>query len=334
MPVFNGQEYLQEAIDSVLDQSFSDFEFIIIDDGSSDATIDILADYEKQDSRIVIRRFEQNQGISTSLNYGMYQARGQFIARMDADDISRVDRLEKQVEFLNMHSEIDVCGTWVELTGNSAGEIWRYPLSHDAICAGMIFANTLVHSTVMFRADSIKKYKISYDENTQYAQDYELWSRILPFVKFANLGIPLLKYRVYMQDDHGLKLEKQLETKSQVLHRLLSSLAVKFSQEEFDLHQQLGLHQYKDDEEFFLDSRIWLEKLLKANMERKLVLPPIFSKELGRYWTEVCIHSNASALVLVVNIMSSILPFYGSNGILKTLQFPRFMLRKIYNSIG
>ncbi|HAS7841575.1 TPA: glycosyltransferase family 2 protein, partial [Vibrio cholerae] len=127
MSVYNGEKYLGEAIDSILKQTFSDFEFIIINDGSTDKTLEIIKSYMKKDDRIVLVSRE-NKGLIVSLNEGLDLAKGQYIARMDADDISIKSRFEKQIEFLDSNPDIGVCGTWVEVFGeNIKSKKWKMP---------------------------------------------------------------------------------------------------------------------------------------------------------------------------------------------------------------
>jgi glycosyltransferase involved in cell wall biosynthesis len=135
MPVYNTEMYLKEAIDSILNQTFRDFEFIVINDGSTDSTSDIIESYS--DPRIIYLQNEKNLGVATSLNKGLSIAKGTYIARMDGDDVSRCDRLEKQVAFMDANPEIGVCGTWLETIGDR-NEVWSPPRNHDQIIVGML----------------------------------------------------------------------------------------------------------------------------------------------------------------------------------------------------
>jgi len=137
MPVYNGEVYLREAIDSILDQTLTDFEFLILNDGSSDHSVDIVRSYD--DPRIRLVENEANLGVVQTLNRGLDLANGTFIARMDCDDRSLRDRLARQVAFLDDHPEVGICGTWMEAIGARAGYIWRYPTDPERIRCSLLF---------------------------------------------------------------------------------------------------------------------------------------------------------------------------------------------------
>ena len=146
MPVYNGEKYLKEAIDSILNQTFSDFEFIIVNDCSSDNTEDIIKSYK--DNRIVYLKNEENSGVATTLNRGLDIAKGEYIARMDADDISLPKRFEKQVDFMDKNKNCIICGSNTELFGAISGRTY-VPLTDSAIRATVIFSSPFTHPTVM-----------------------------------------------------------------------------------------------------------------------------------------------------------------------------------------
>lgn len=197
MSVYNGDKYLNQAIDSILNQTFSNFEFIIINDNSSDRTEEILKSYS--DKRIKIIRNTTNLGLTKSLNKGLAESKGEYIARMDCDDISMPNRFEIQNKFLDENKEI-VCVGSSTLTINGNSEVVGkkdVETDPEAIAFQMLIINQMTHSSVMMRADIIKKENY-YNENYRYTQDYELWSRlILHNYKLSNIKSPLLKYRYH-----------------------------------------------------------------------------------------------------------------------------------------
>lgn len=211
MPVLNGEKYLKEAIESILHQTFSDFEFIIINDGSTDSTEAIIKSFS--DPRIVYIKNEANLGLSKSFNIGIAAARGEYIARMDADDMSISERFEKQLSYLEVHPDISVLGTAVILMnerGLSLKKASKYT-SHVEIKWQSLFSTPLFHPTVMARAKILKDNR--YDESFYNSEDYELWSRLLftTSTRFANLTEPLLYYRVFPTSfTQKLKDEKRI----------------------------------------------------------------------------------------------------------------------------
>jgi len=197
MPVHNGEKYIKESIESILSQTHRNFEFIIINDGSTDNTLLVLEEYSKRDSRIIIKNNVKNKGISNSLNSGLKLARAPLIARMDSDDIAYPNRLETQVRFMQENPEVSVCGSSIKIY--EAPEIcWVPPLQHDAILVRMLFESCLYHPTVMFRKETIVD-QGGYNVNFSGAEDYDLWCRLSRniSVRFANISEPLLCYRTH-----------------------------------------------------------------------------------------------------------------------------------------
>ena len=194
--VFNGQKYLEESIKSILEQTFLDFEFIIVDDGSTDKTKEILKNWAKKDSRIKIITNLKNIGLTKSLNRAINIAKGEYIARQDADDISLPQRLEKQVVFLENNPEVKFLGTFGYAI-NGEGKTLReevLPVSPQEIKNILIKRNPFIHTSVMIRKEIIDKLG-GYNENFKFIQDYELWFRILRVTKGENLPLFLVKKR-------------------------------------------------------------------------------------------------------------------------------------------
>jgi glycosyltransferase involved in cell wall biosynthesis len=208
MPVYNAERYVSEAINSVLAQTFTDFEFIIIDDGSTDASADIITQYK--DQRIRFIRKPRNEGLVSALNLGIELALGEYIARMDADDIALPERLEKQVAFLDSHPDVVVLGTkaWrIDPAGKiieSMVSVTRWEDVHRYLRSG---ANRLIHSSVMMRTEIVRKIG-GYREQFRHAEDFDLWLRILEHGKICNLPEKLMLYR---SNSSGVRLTKILE---------------------------------------------------------------------------------------------------------------------------
>lgn len=194
MAVYNGQRYVREAVESILNQTYTDFEFIIVDDGSTDETATILDSFD--DPRIVRSKNEENIGLSRSLNKGLAMARGEYIARMDADDISLPERLAKQVAFLDEHPEVGVVGCAIRATNadGSPGHIHRQPTVHGLILWVLCFGTPIAHPTVVFRRTVVERVG-SYDDALLANQDRDLWERLSSVTRFANLSEVYLLYR-------------------------------------------------------------------------------------------------------------------------------------------
>lgn len=196
MSVYNGEKYLREAIESILNQTFKDFEFLIINDGSTDSSRDIVLSYNDRKIRLIDN--EKNIGLTKSLNRGLNLARGEYIVRMDADDVSLPERLEKQVNYLEIHPEVGVLGTWVKCIdeyGKPTREL-HPPTEPDLIKWSLPFNNCLTHSSVMMRRAVLERVG-GYNPEMVVAQDYDLWVRVSLETQFqiANLHEELLLLR-------------------------------------------------------------------------------------------------------------------------------------------
>jgi len=197
MSVFNGQSFLSKAIESILSQTYRDFEFLVVDDGSTDATAGILSSYASRDARMRIFRHE-NKGRAESLNVGIRLAMGHYIARMDADDIALPDRLQMQVDLMERHPEVGLLGGAVELinTHGQVLKIVRPPSEDSEIRALMLLYNPMCHPAVVMRKE-VALASGGYRKALLDADDYDLWLRMSERSRLANLGKPILQYRIH-----------------------------------------------------------------------------------------------------------------------------------------
>ncbi len=197
MSVYNGERYLRESVQSILNQTFTDLELIIVEDGSVDSTWDILTRFEDGDKRIRLVQNKDNLGLPKSLNRGLALARGQYIARQDADDVSLPERLNTQIKFMEHNAKVGLLGTAYSVV-NGRGQIeavQRHPQTDTEIRWQMLFHNAFCHTSVMFSRGLLDRGSFLYDETLTYSQDYELWTRMLQQTIAANLEIPLVEWR-------------------------------------------------------------------------------------------------------------------------------------------
>jgi glycosyltransferase involved in cell wall biosynthesis len=196
MSTYNDASYLAESVESVLGQTFGDFEFLIVDDGSTDGTRDVLG--AVHDPRVRVRRNAENLGLTRSLNLGLDAASGQFVARMDADDVCFPERLARQVEFLQSRPDVGIVGCSRELVDERGRFVAHASAAEDdsRIRWKCLLGNPFAHPTVMLRRDVLDRNRLRYDKQYRTAQDYELWTRLLAVTRGANLREPLLKYRL------------------------------------------------------------------------------------------------------------------------------------------
>ncbi len=194
LAVHNGGDFLAEAIESILNQSYTNFEFLMIDDGSTDASLQVMRDYAKKDKRIHLLSRE-NRGLVATLNELIGMARGAWIARMDADDVSLPNRFSKQLEWLEM-TGADICGSWVQRFGTSDNRLVRLHQSDAAIKTELLFYSPFAHPSVMFRTDLAKQ--LPYDDAWLKAEDYDLWVRAAEAGwNMTNIPEALVRYRMH-----------------------------------------------------------------------------------------------------------------------------------------
>lgn len=196
MSVRNGEATVSLAIESIFDQTFQDFEFIIVDDGSTDRSAEVLERYAARDPRLRLFR-QSGKGLAAALNYGIAQARGAWIARMDADDVSAPGRFEQQMAIASRNPAIGVIGTgaWMKSgTGENLG-VWLKPEHHDVLVREMYRDNPFIHPSVIMRRDAVIAAG-GYHEDLRRAQDAELWSRMASVCEFYNVQEPLIEYLV------------------------------------------------------------------------------------------------------------------------------------------
>lgn len=236
MSVYNGLPYLQESVDSILNQTYKDLEFIIIDDCSTDNSWIVLSEYAKKDERIKLFKNEKNLGLTKSLNKGLKLAHGKYIARQDADDISFPQRFEKQVKYLEDSPDIVLVSGKIE-TINSEGislSLGKTSKQNSSkviepilIDWYLLFRNYIGgHSQVMYKREEVLKLG-GYSEHYRYAQDYELWCRMVDIGKIVILPKVLLKYRVHNKSIGTTKLSKQSEAELLISRYQINNLTNK-----------------------------------------------------------------------------------------------------------
>jgi glycosyltransferase involved in cell wall biosynthesis len=286
MSVFNGEQYLKEAIDSVLCQTLGDFEFIIINDCSQDNSINIIKSYN--DPRINLIENNENIGITRSLIRGFQEAKGKFIARMDADDICYPNRLEKQVAFLNENIDIIAVGSYVKMFGNGKTNIYTMPLSHHEIKSHLILAPPLIHPSVMMRKEALDKNKITYNPEYQKAQDYELWVRLARVGKLANIPEVLLMYRLHPgQVSNTFRSIQDLNARK-VRNLQLTELGIYLNQHEEDLYNNAVTGKVEFSADFIMNLDRILAKIIMENQRAGIYETKSLEKYLGEVFWRCC----------------------------------------------
>ena len=287
MPVFNGEKYLRDAIESILLQTYSKFELVIINDASTDSSLEIMRTYD--DPRIRILDNPVNMGLAGVRNRGLKEARGEYVAFLDCDDISMPARLEKQVCHFEANPEVGLCGTWTRTFGDTVAHEWRYPTHPEFLRCRMIFDNPFATSSVMLRREVLFPMQIYFNIHFPPAEDYEFWERLSKHCRVVNLPEVLNLYRIHGSQTSSSKKEEHRGAVWKIQLRQLEELGISPSEEEKELHLKIGVGWiYEASKEAILESRRWLSRLKKANIKHKIYPEPAFSEVIAERWFYIC----------------------------------------------
>ena len=269
MPSYNTPvPMLQEAVESILNQTFRDFELIIIDDCSTDESVDYLKSLD--DERVRVIRNPVNMGVTKSLNVGLGQAKGKYIARMDSDDISFPERLQKEFSYMEEHPLTVMCGSRVEQFGARTG-LGIKPISDtDIYRATLLFRYPgPMHPTIFLRHETLLDHGVRYNENLKYAQDYDLYSQVAPLGNIYVFPEPLLKYRTHEKQISSTGRSVQMECAKDTQRRLLKNLLGDITEEELEMHY---IHSCGYDLGCVINDEItnWYDKIAEANKTAKV----------------------------------------------------------------
>ncbi len=325
MPVYNGELHLREAIESVLAQTYTKFEFIIINDGSLDGTADIINSFN--DSRIIKVANQSNLGLIESLNNGLKLAKGKYIARMDADDIAMPERFEEQLNMFENSPNAVVVGTdYFVMIGNKLNLSINEDDS-DYLKTMLLFATCFCHPTVMVKNIFPEK-KIAYDGDFIHAEDYKLWTDLVFHGDFRHINKPLLKYRSHKSQTSVFHNKKQLQISSRIRKEYLESLGFKITDEQFKTHNTIGNNEFIKSKEQLKKVEEWLSSLIEQNKEGKRFNEISFNKAIHKFWIDSCGYSNLGLLAYRTYFASEISNLVEVSIKEKLLLFGKCLIRK------
>ena len=318
LPVYNAENYVATAIESILMQTFTDFELLIFNDGSSDRSKEIIQGYN--DPRIKLFDDNINAGLVARLNMGIELATGKYIARMDADDVCLLERFKKQVDFLESNPENGVCGAWTyELAPPGTRQrVYKYVETHEEICVKLLRHNSFAHPVVMMRRSILMDHGIRYEQEYFPSEDFRLWTRLKQFTRFYNIPQTLLYYRVHPNQTSILELENKKSTgiKIQLISELLGGLTAN----EEALYVDIIMQQYRKDSSYLSDLYRFINKIIKTNKVKKLYDRALLAKEfesISISITKKCYPQNKKVIFLWLKLYPSktsfiyyALPFY------------------------
>ena len=238
MPVYNAEKYLAEAMESVLGQTFRDFELLIINDGSTDGSLKVIESFN--DERIRYIENETNLRLIATLNKGIELAKGKYIARMDADDICESNRLETQIRFMEANTDVGVCGSWFQSIGGSSNSIAKYPTTDFLIRYTALYQCPFCHPTVILRTSVLKEHNLQYSKDYPHAEDYEFWLQLSRVTKMANVPESLLQYRLHESNISKTESETQLNLSKKIRGLYFQEAGVQVKDEELELFRRLN----------------------------------------------------------------------------------------------
>lgn len=239
MPVYNTEKYLNEAIESILNQTYKNFEFLIIDDGSTDESLNIIKSFK--DDRIRVYANKVNKGLPYTRNLGLTLANGKYIAFMDSDDISELNRLEIEVRFLEKNKEYDIVSSKAYIGKKNINKIRNKNL--DILNLKFMVKNVIINSTAMLRMDFIKKYNIRYRKECFVAQDYSFWVDCAKYTNIVVLSDYLLTYRIREDNITNISLNKKSAQRKDIIDRIriraLNNNGIYLSSEEYEIYNKV-----------------------------------------------------------------------------------------------
>lgn len=288
MAVYNGEKYLKAAIKSILNQTYRDFEFIIINDGSRDRSLDIINEYLGDERIILINNFE-NKGLIYSLNKGIDKAKGKYIVRMDCDDISHKTRIEKQVEYMEKNLDVIVSGSGVNVIFEGIPLYRKYIKGEnddETLKINSIFYSSFTHPSVIIRKEYLIENKIKYEEKYKNAEDYRLWTRILANSKCGNIEEPLLSYRIVKKSVTRVA-NKDMDSIRDVFKRIykdyLSKFGIELSDYELELHFEICMIQNLDEFKYSINEK---EQYIK-NLKNKILILGFNKEKVDKIFSQV-----------------------------------------------
>lgn len=284
MPVYNKAPFVKEAIDSVVNGSFQDFEIICVDDKSTDNSLEVLRSIA--DPRLRVVELERNLGPAGAANRCLDEARGEYLVRLDADDLAVPDRLAKQVAYMDAHPEVVASGGHLQLFG-ARDRLWKFPIEHDDCVANLLFGVPVSQGASIMRRSVVEQHGLRYDPSwPRVGEDWLFWLRVSRVGRFGNLDEAMTLYRRGEQNiSHG---RDKSEDFADITRRTFAFFGLPLTEEQLDLHLLAGkIFRREPDPGMVKALRAWLDELLRLNTARGLFPQAAFKRRLETAWDEL-----------------------------------------------
>jgi glycosyltransferase involved in cell wall biosynthesis len=290
MPVYNAGSYLYAAIDSILNQSFTDFEFVIVNDGSTDQSESVILSYN--DPRIRLVNNPKNLGLIASLNVGLEICNGEYIVRMDQDDISLPDRIALQVSFMEQNPEIGLIGSWFEDFGDQIeSKIVRYSTNDTEIRIRHLYQTHISHPTALLRSSIVRRHNIRFDPEYVHGEDYNCWVTMSAFCKLSNYPAVLVRKRDHPRNITNSFSSTMHSTCTKVKQKQFEAMGSAVSQAEADLYTRFADPEWGFSLVEMNQLLNLLHRLNAANTHSKFIQPDEYAQYLAGKWFHLCFHN-------------------------------------------
>ena len=292
IPVYNAGPYLGEAIESILNQTLNNFELFVIDDCSTDDSVAVARRYETQDHRVKVLINDRNRGRAFADNRGHALARGQYIAKMDADDVSLPHRLQTQFDFLETRPDVGITSGFVETFGDTR-TVYEYPVGADEAKGFLLFNMPVSNPTVFFRRALIEEHQLHYDEQIldTFGEDYEWVARASAVTTIANQSTVLLRYRTFPSAHKADVHARRTDKANLIRGRVLKRAGFKTSERELLVHNTIAHYPFVLGDITLAEAHAWLLSLAAQNEQIVYAEPGALRRVLAERWFWTCYHN-------------------------------------------
>lgn len=296
--VFNRERYIEQALESILSQTLTSLELIVVDDGSTDSTVERVLGFS--DPRLRLIRHEGNLGIPAARNSGLSTAEGEFVAWLDSDDVALPTRLERQIDHLTRHPEVAMvgcCAAKVDGTGTRLRGVRVPPLDHQSIRAWLLFRSAFQQSSITGRADILKQYPYRHD--FAVCEDVDMFVRIARDHEVANMPAVLVRRRIHAGQIVRGSADKMIEAQGRISAPMLQSLGIEISIDDLKRHALIGTSLGSRPDRFYLQwAEDWLHRLIAANARALLFKPEALRLAAAYFWIWACLRCSERSLGL------------------------------------
>jgi glycosyltransferase involved in cell wall biosynthesis len=290
IPIYNAETHLADAIESILNQGYQDLEVILVNDASTDHSEAIAEKYISDRVRLINN--PHNRGVALSLNSALQVCSGEYIARMDADDIAMPDRIKNQVAFMDANPALVVSGSWARHIGKYEGVLERKPVGTSCVAAFMMLDNPIMHPTAMLRKRVLEKHNLKYDATFERCEDFDLWERLSHVGGIDNIPKPLLHFRVHDSSVTAKYSDEMWNKTYDVLKRGLKRIGITIDSSELKFHRKVSHGEPAENIEELKLAEKWFSRLFEANQKIKVHDGTAMREALGFVWYALCRNSS------------------------------------------